>query len=525
MLATRDRQRGFFDAAWCSGLLPEDSIYALLAEHGDRVVRDEDFADCYSERHGRPSIPPSLLAKVLLLAYRDGLSDERAMDAVRFDLRWKVALDLPLDHPGFHPTSLVRFRARLLLHGRERLVFERSLELATELGLLSGQAEQILDSTPMLGAAAVQDTATLVRSAVRKLIDAVKAADREAGDGLASGLRFDYRKPRDRPEGDWQDKAARMELLGEVALDAERALRAVGEDEGLIADERVAAAARLLREIVGQEFEPADDELPRPRGRRGRQIVSSEDPEMRHARSSAARPFTGYKLHAAADAEAPLLTAIALSPGNEHDGQHAGALVDQQPEQRRPTRVIGDTAYGNIEAREQLDERSVAVLAPVHSTSPKDGAIAKDEFRIDLEAETVTRPQGKARPIYKSRPNRKPANRRSAIGVRVAQFTESDCEPCPLRERCAPTGRRRIRITRREDLRQAALEALSDPDERDHLYRVRPRIERLLGLIVHRYRARKSRYLGARKSTLQALWTAVLVNLHPIAAALRAEAV
>jgi transposase len=114
--------------------------------------RDEDFADCYSERHGRPSIPPSMLAKVLLLAYRDGLSDERAMEALRFDLRWKVALDLPVDHPGFHPPSGVRFRARLLLHGKERLVFERSLELAAEPGLIEGAAEQIVDSTPMLGA-------------------------------------------------------------------------------------------------------------------------------------------------------------------------------------------------------------------------------------------------------------------------------------------------------------------------------------------------------------------------------------
>ena len=75
----------------------------------------------------------------------------------------------------------------------------------------------------------------------------------------------------------------------------------------------------------------------------------------------------------------------------------------------------------------------------------------------------------------------------------------------------------------REDLRQAALQALSDPAERDHLTRTRPRIERLLGLIVYRYRGRKSRYLGKRKSTLQAAWTAVLVNLHPIAAALRAN--
>ncbi|MCA1700546.1 MAG: hypothetical protein LC790_17250, partial [Actinobacteria bacterium] len=55
-----------------------------------------------------------------------------------------------------------------------------------------------------------------------------------------------------------------------------------------------------------------------------------------------------------------------------------------------------------------------------------------------------------------------------------------DCAPCPLLERCAPTGTRDIRISRREDLRQAALEELSDPAERDHLKRVRPRIERLL---------------------------------------------
>ena len=72
-------------------------------------------------------------------------------------------------------------------------------------------------------------------------------------------------------------------------------------------------------------------------------------------------------------------------------------------------------------------------------------------------------------------------------------------------------------------MRQAALQALSDPAERDHLTRTRPRIERLLGLIVYRYRGRKSRYLGTRKATFQALWTAVLVNLHPIGAALRAN--
>jgi transposase len=260
MLGAADRQQGFFDAAWCVDLLAAGSIYSLLAEHGERIVRDEDFAVCYSASQGRPSIAPSVLAKVLLLAYRDGLSDERAMEAVRFDLRWKVALGLPVDHPGFHPSSLVRFRARLLLHGKERLVFERSLELAGELGLIAGGSEQILDSTPMLGAAAVQDTAVLVRAAVRKLIDAVERVDKHAAAGLHDRLRFDYAKPRERPQGDWQDHDARMALLGEIARDAECALRAVETDEVLAASDEVAAAASLVREIIGQEFEVADEE-------------------------------------------------------------------------------------------------------------------------------------------------------------------------------------------------------------------------------------------------------------------------
>ena len=44
MLSTTSGQDGFFDAAELIGPLPEGSFFALLVEHGERIVRDEDFA-------------------------------------------------------------------------------------------------------------------------------------------------------------------------------------------------------------------------------------------------------------------------------------------------------------------------------------------------------------------------------------------------------------------------------------------------------------------------------------------------
>ena len=516
MLKVVDRsQQGFFDASVCGSLIAEESIYSLLAEHGERIVSDEDFAECYSQSRGRPSIPPSLLSKVMLLAYREGLSDERAMDALRFDLRWKYALDLPVDHPGFHSTSLVRFRARLLLHGKERLVFERSLALAKELGLLCESVEQIVDSTPMLGAAATQETVGIVRSGVRKLVDAVKAQDQAAGDRLERGLRFDYARPRERPEGDWADREARHALLRAVAEDAERALKAVEREPELAERETVTEARKLLREIVGQEFSVDEQDVPKLRRPKdpGR-VLTAHDPEIRHGRKTPAKRFAGFKLHATATAtKTPLLTALSVTPGSEHDSRQAAPLVDQQPQEHRPTRLLGDTAYGGGPVREELAERGVEMLAPVHETSPKNGPIPKSEFGIDLESGTVTCPQGESARMQRPDPK----------GERLARFSRGACEGCPLRGRCAPGGQRTIRITRQEELRQRGAETLREPGVADYLRKTRMRIERLLGLLVHRYRARKSRYLGTRKAGLQAAWTAVLVNLHPIGAALRVE--
>lgn len=497
-----------FDAAVLSRPLPEGSFYALLAEHGDRIVRDEDFAGCYSERMGRPSIPPSLLAKVLLLQHRTGVSDEQAMECVAWDLRWKVALDLPVDHQGWHPTTLTKYRARLLLHEKEGLALENTLRLAEELGMLDGTAEQIIDSTPMLGAAATQDTVRLVRHGVKKLIDAVGAVDEQAARALDDGLEFDYEKPGEKPDCRWREKAERERMLTLVAQDAERALEAVEQTDGLLDDEAVRPAHDLLRELIGQDFDIDPDGVPRlHRGTRSDRIISTVDTEMRHGRKSSQQRFDGYKLSAAAsNGPEPLILAVHVAPGGQTDGPQAKHLIDTQPRERRPQRILGDTAYGNGPVRAELAERDVQVLAPVPEGKIEEGRFGKHDFAIDLEDGTVRCPAGNTVQISVS-----------AKGFRQASFSAKLCGACPLKPQCCPgRSRRQVKFGEHDELLLAARQALADRDTAEHLRRARPRIERLLGLLAHRYGARKSRYIGTKKAQMQAALAAALVNLNPI---------
>jgi len=68
-------------------------------------------------------------------------------------------------------------------------------------------------------------------------------------------------------------------MLTRIAEDAERALRAVKRAPELLGEEAVEAAHRLLRELIGQDFDIDDDGVPRlHRGTRPDRIISTVCP-------------------------------------------------------------------------------------------------------------------------------------------------------------------------------------------------------------------------------------------------------
>jgi hypothetical protein len=104
-------------ARWCEAALPERSVYRFLARERTRLFPPELFADLF-QATGRRSVPPSILAVVMVLQRLEGLSDREAADRFAFDVRWRYAAGVADGVAGeetasFAHTVLVDLRARL----------------------------------------------------------------------------------------------------------------------------------------------------------------------------------------------------------------------------------------------------------------------------------------------------------------------------------------------------------------------------------------------------------------------------
>jgi hypothetical protein len=117
-----DRQ--FLDAAALAGhLVPPGSMFAFLAARRAEVFPDEDYADLFAAPGlGRPSVPATQMAAVMTLQALHDFSDREAAEAVRFDVRWKVAIGVSLDDKGFDPSTLVYWRNRIAKSARPHRV-------------------------------------------------------------------------------------------------------------------------------------------------------------------------------------------------------------------------------------------------------------------------------------------------------------------------------------------------------------------------------------------------------------------
>jgi hypothetical protein len=232
MLGMRSPQRGLFEAdTLYADFVGRETFYGWLAAQRGELFPDELFLGLYVGGWGRPSVPPSLLATALVLQTYDRVSDDEATRRAAYDLQWKVALGVEVEAKPFAKSTLQEFRAQLIVHEDQRLLFQESLELAKRRGKLGPhrQLKVALDTTPILGRGAVKDTYNLLADGIVAVLRVlaqqagVARGDHEGFTAWATAQGYERYVGEGSVKGeaaiDWDDPAARQQFLGELVAD------------------------------------------------------------------------------------------------------------------------------------------------------------------------------------------------------------------------------------------------------------------------------------------------------------------
>ena len=472
---------------------------------------------------------------------RDGNKSAVAADALKFDIRWKVACGRSLTQMSFDPSTLVYWRKRIAASARPDRVFDAVAEVITGTGILRGRRKRCVDSTVFDDAVATQDTVTQLVAAIRKVARVVPGAS----EVIAAVCELDYGKP-GKPDIDWDDPAAKEALVSDLVNDALAVLAGLTGDGTPERDAAAADALGLLALVAGQDVEPAADSD----GTDGRwkiarkvapdRVISTVDREARHTRKSKSKRRDGYRGHVAAEPETGLITdcemTMAAGDGSTdaengvkmacRDRFHGGGGDDtasaaegtgtgpapgpprpgsgpeqepgpeQQPEPGREDageqgrtgglEIYGDSAYGSGEARAAYqDAGHDTIIKPGPVRPAVDGGFTLDDFTVDEEQGTVTCPAGQIRQMSKSR----------AVTFGAA------CAACPLREQCTTAKDGRSMTIHPHDGLLRAARAQARTAGFRQAYPTRSAIERIISWTATQNGRRvRLRYIGTAKN-------------------------
>lgn len=515
MIGKRQAQRDLFDVGNVFALdLDPTSFHGQLAAAAPRLFHDADFAAFYSDRTGRPSVPPSQLALLTLLQHEAGCSDQEAVDRSAYDLRWAAVLGQSAGASLCAKSTFPLFRAHLVLHDAVLVIFQNSIQEARSAGLLGrGPLKIALDTKPILGRGAVLDTYNLLAQAIQHLIRGLSKQKHQTPQAWAAAhdlSRYFGTSLKGSADLDWSDNEARQQFFAAIVTDARRLLRLAGAAlESEEAAPAIRESAHLLEQLLLQDVVETHGEdgkrLPSLRqGTAPGRVPSVTDPEQRHGRKSRSKRFNGHKGAIATDRDSQIILDATVLPGSAPDAE--GALEQVERVEANTGQPVaesqGDCAYGGAATRQAFAQAGRDLVAKVPQEASNGGRFPKSAFVLDVVGGAVTCPAGHTTREF----------REEEDGGRVFQFG-AVCNGCPLRRQCTEAKEgRTVRMHPLEEELQAARADQESAAGRRHL-RERVVVEHRLARLGQLGMG-QARYVGRAKTRCQLLLLATIANLR-----------
>lgn len=521
-LSARDPQRSFFDVSFLAeNLFDERNPYTLFRREILPAVEAQrpKVEAMYCAANGRPPVDPVLVAGVTLLQFMEKAPDRQAVERLRLHLGWKHALGLAVDYAGFHPTTLVNFRQRLLEHQHNRLLFDALLEGLEGKGLLARRGKQRLDSTHILGQVARMSRLEKTRETVRLFLEMLTRAGRlgELPDGVALQERY--------LDSDvlWHklSKETLAQKFRQTGSDMQTLLAWVETHKDLQAQEKT----QLLQRVFAEQFEVTPTGPAVRKQEDSGTVQNPHDPEAQWAAKDQdkTKTWVGYKAQLAeivpepSEPPAPgaptpaFLTEVTTTEAIVSDLEGRARVEHQQEQQGlgRADTLYVDTAYVTDDTLAQAAQEGRALRGPAHPASNTSGDLFTAEaFDVSIAERRALCPAGQ----ISTQCSRLEDHQTGAVTYRFEW--SSHCDTCPLQAQCtkARSGRRMLVVGQHHDHLQARRREMPTEAFRREM-RQRNGIEGTISEFV-RNGARRTRYRGLAKTALANYFHGAAVNAN-----------
>ncbi|MFN6978968.1 MAG: transposase, partial [Gemmobacter sp.] len=295
---------------------------------------------------------------------------------------------------------------------------------------------------------------------------------------------------------------------------------------GLVSAETVHIDASLIRANVSMDalilrhldaVEDANDAERDARTSGKFKKLCRTDPDATMATSSKAPLRPAYKQHTAVDDLAGVVIDVEIVTGEEHDTGRFEARLDAIEDTLgvAPGRITADTIYGVGRVYAALEDRQIEAVIPPLRSPRRQGAqgFPTERFKVDPHHDVVRCPAKK-----------RLTARNSTKSGRWYRADRRDCARCPLKAQCLPRGTpsRRVHIVTNHAaiLRARRKRAAWGDDERAIYTRHRWQVEGAHGTAKTLHGLARAIRRGLENMKIQALLTAIAMNLKKLAAAL-----
>lgn len=516
MSLPRDREQG--------SLFQVSSLLEPLFEHKQRrrfglfyekvmpalwAVR-EKLERVYCKADGRPAIDPVVLAGVTLLQFMEKAPDRQAAEQVALNLGWKCALGLPLEYGGFHPTTLVVFRSRLVAGRLERVAFDAVLQVLREEGLIKQRSKQRLDSTHIVGCVARMSSLELVRETMRLALEAIQCAGRQ---GSVPEWKLLYERYCE-SSLDWrkQGKARLGKKLQQAGADAHCILTWWAQQDSPL-PEQAQEQLELLKRVFDEQFEWEQEHLQPRRQKPSGTVQNPHDPDAQWASKDAKgnSAWVGYKAQLTetvteegmpkekGEPTEQFLTELSTTEAiaSDMDGMERALGAQQQQGHSPPSELLVDAGYVTDDTLYEAQEAGTELVGPARPSPQHQGVFPSERFDVDNANRRAVCPAGK------------PSSQCSHIRDRHkgAEYYRYEwgrqCDECPLQGQCttANSGRRILMVGIHHDLLQARRREM-DTDAFTQRMKQRNGIEGTISELKRGYALGRARYRGLGKTTL-----------------------